>query len=546
MTTPQTQATAASAFAPFKYRIFTVLWMATLISNIGTWMFNVTSGWIMTELSPSPFMVSLVQVATALPIFIFALPAGALGDIFDRRKLLLVTQIASAAALFIFAAILWAGHVSAWGLLLFTFLTGAGSAFAMPAWQAIVPRLVAKEALQPAIALNGVSVNIARAIGPALGGFILVAAGATATVLFDAVTYLFVAAALLWWRASAGKTDTLPREHMAGAMRAGLRFSLRSQALRSTIIRALAFFTFASAYWALLPLIAKELLHGGPGLYGIILTALGAGAVAGTFLIGKLRKQLGANAVVALGTLGTALAMGFFAYGGNATLGVLAGVLAGLSWIMVISSLNVSAQTALPDWVRARGLAIFQMMFWGAMTAGSLLWGKLAMSLGLPHALILAAAISLLCIPLTWRFKLNLGEHDDFVPSGHWPEPVLSTPVAHDRGPVLVSIEYHIRQEDSHAMHHLMRELGALRRRDGAVHWGVFEDVARPGTFIEIFIEESWVAHMRQHLRVSGTHKQLQEKIRALHQGDAPPIVRHAVTPEHGADSIHLPEDHHD
>jgi len=213
---------------------------------------------------------------------------------------------------------------------------------------------------------------------------------------------------------------------------------------------------------------------------------------------------------------------------------------------MVISSLNVSAQTALPDWVRARGLAIFQMMFWGAMTAGSLLWGKLAMSLGLPHALILAAAISLLCIPLTWRFKLNLGEHDDFVPSGHWPEPVLSTPVAHDRGPVLVSIEYHIRQEDSHAMHHLMRELGALRRRDGAVHWGVFEDVARPGTFIEIFIEESWVAHMRQHLRVSGTHKQLQEKIRALHQGDAAPIVRHAVTPEHGADSIHLPEDHDD
>jgi len=205
MTTSQTQATATSAFAPFKYRIFTVLWLATLVSNIGTWMFNVTSGWIMTELSPSPFMVSLVQVATALPIFIFALPAGALGDIFDRRKLLLVTQIASAAALFVFAAILWAGHVSAWGLLLFTFLTGAGSAFAMPAWQAIVPRLVAKEALQPAIALNGVSVNIARAIGPALGGFILVAAGATATVLFDAVTYLFVAAALLWWRASAGK-----------------------------------------------------------------------------------------------------------------------------------------------------------------------------------------------------------------------------------------------------------------------------------------------------------------------------------------------------
>lgn len=543
--TPQIPKTA-SAFTPFKFGVFTVLWIATLISNIGTWMFNVTSGWVMTDLSPSPFMVSLVQAATALPIFLFALPAGALGDIFDRRKLLIITQIFSAAMLFVFAGLLWVGQVNAWTLLLFTFLTGAGAAFSMPAWQAIVPKLVPKEALQPAIALNGVSVNIARAIGPALGGFVLVAAGAITTVVLDAVSYIVVVAALLWWHAAQKQADTLPREKMVGAMRAGMVFSLRSTPLLATMGRGLAFFTFASAYWALLPLVAKELLHGGPSLFGILLTALGAGAVSGTFLMSSLKKYFGPDMMVLLGTVGSALGMLLFAYGGSEVAGIVAGFVSGISWIMVISSLNVSAQLALPEWVRARGLAIFQMMFYGAMTVGSLVWGKLAGVLGLSTTLTAAAVAALVLIPLTWKFKLNLGEHEDYLPSGHWAEPVPAGHVETEDGPVLVTIEYVIQDADRQEFQRLVKELGKLRRRDGAVNWGIFEDISAKGKFTEVFMEESWVAHMRQHLRVSGSHKTLQELIRKLHQGESAPKVLHAVTPNPNTVFEPLPEHHHD
>lgn len=520
-----------SAFSPFKHRMFAILWTATLISNIGTWMFNVTSGWLMTALSPSPFMVSMVQAATALPVFLFALPAGALGDLFDRRKLLLWTQIFLAVALLLFAGLLWKGSVNAWVLLLFTFVTGAGSAFALPAWQAIIPRLVPRDALEPAIVLNGVSINIARAIGPALGGFILAATGAVVTVLLDAVSYLAVVAALLWWRAAAVQADVLPREHLIGAMQAGIRFALHSAPLRNTLFHALAFFICASAYWALLPLVAKDMLQGGPSLYGILLTALGTGAVAGVFLLSLIRKYLSMNRVMMLATVGTALCSMMFAYGGQAIIGIAAGLAGGVSWVLAVSSLNVSAQVALPDWVRARGLAIFQMVFFGAMTAGSLSWGQVAEIAGLPLALAASGLLALFLIPVTWRLKLNLGEHDDYTPSGHWDKPVPATPIAHDHGPVLVTLEYRIDDADRDAFCLLMRELGVIRRRDGAIQWGFFEDVEDRGRFIEMFTVESWAAHLRQHARVSATDKILQDKIFALHRGAIPPRVTHAVTP---------------
>ena len=523
-----------SVFSPFKHRAFTVLWIATLISNIGTWMFNVTSGWVMTELSPSPFMVSMVQAATALPIFLFALPAGVLGDLFNRRKLLLWTQIFLALVLFVFAGLLWAGVTSAWALLSFTFLIGVGSAFASPAWQAIVPRLVPRDLLGAAIVWNGVSMNIARAVGPALGGFILAAVGAMVTVLLDAASYLAVVAALLWWRTAAIRTDALPRERLSGAMRAGIRFALYSKPLRHTLIRALAFFACASAYWALLPMVAKDLLQGGPGLYGILLTALGAGAVAGAFLLPVMKRHWSANKIVMLATAGTALCLAMFAWGTHAAIGILAGFMGGVSWIMAVSILNFSAQVALPDWVRARGLAVFQMVVFGAMAIGSLGWGQAAAMTDLSSALATSGLLALVLIPVTKRFKLNLGEHHDHTPSGHWAEPVPVTYVSHDHGPVLVTLEYRIDDADRDTFFVLMREMGAIRYRDGAIQWGFFEDVEDRGRFIEMFTVESWVAHLRQHTRVSASDKALQDKIFALHRGVTPPRVIHAVTPHGG------------
>lgn len=541
----RTASVTSSAFAPLRHRVFAMLWASTLVSNIGTWMFNVTSGWMMTELSPSPLMVSLVQAATSLPIFLFALPAGAMGDLFDRRKILLISQFLMAVLLFVFAGLLWFDINSAWLLLVFTFIIGISSAVSNPAFQAIVPRIVPREDLPAAITLIGMSTNAARAVGPALGGFILGAVGAIATVLLDALSYLAIVAAMLWWRANAKPGDSLPRERMSGAIMAGVRFASRSVALRHTIIRAIAFFIPTSAYWALLPLVAKELLGGGPGLYGMILTALGAGAVSGTFLLPTLRHRCDANHIVAIGSAGTGLSMLFFAFGTHAFFGLTGGVIAGVSWIMVLSSLNLSAQVSLPDWVRARGLAIFRMMFFGAMAAGSVFWGQMAATSGLSFSLTAAAAIAFIGIPLSWRFRLNLDEHTDHSPANHWPEPVLLREVNHDHGPVLITIEYQIADKDRDEFIALMKEMGSHRRRDGVIQWGYFEDVAKPGRFIEMFTEESWIAHLRQHARVSASDKALQDKIRALHQGEEI-ISMHAVTPGETQTPSSLPKRHRD
>jgi len=535
-----------SAFSPFKHRIFTMLWIATLVSNIGTWMFNVTSGWVMTGLSSSPVMISMVQAATTLPVFLFALPAGALGDLFDRRKLLMWTQIFLAAVLLLFTALLWIGSVNARILLLFTFVIGTGSAFAMPAWQAIVPRLVPRDTLSSAIVLNGISMNIARAIGPALGGFILAAAGAVATAFLDAISYLAVAAALLWWRTSTAQDNALPRERLAGAMRAGIRFAFHSRPLRHTLIHALAFFMCASAYWALLPLIAKDTLQGGPSLYGILLTALGMGAVSGAFLLPVMKKYFRTNTIMIVATSVTALSSLLFAYGGHAVIGMVAGFTGGVSWIMAVSLLSVSAQMALPDWVRARGLAIFQMVVFGAMAAGSLSWGQVTEMIGLSKALTASGLLALLLIPITARFKLNLGEHHDYTASGHWSDPAPVISVSHDHGPVLVTLEYRIDDADRAAFYLLMQELEITRRRDGAIQWGFFEDVEDHGRFIEMFTVESWVAHLRQHARVSVSDKLLQNKIFALHRGETSPRVMHAVAPHTGGYPKTIPKTHHD
>ncbi|QOJ23008.1 MAG: MFS transporter [Gammaproteobacteria bacterium] len=535
-----------SVFTPFKHRVFAILWLATLVSNIGTWMFNVTSGWMMTELSPSPLMIALVQAATALPIFLFALPAGVLGDLFNRRKLLFWTQIFLAAVLFIFTALLWTGVTSPWILLAFTFCIGVGTAFASPAWQAIVPRLVPRNVLASAIVWNGMSMNIARAIGPALGGFVLAAAGAMATVFIDALSYLAVAAALLWWRVTTTQADTLPREHLSGAMRAGIRFALHSKPLRYTLIHALAFFTCASSYWALLPMVAKELLQGGPGLYGILLTALGLGAVTGAFLLPVMRRRWSASTNMTLATVSTALCLVMFALGQHPVLGIMAGFTGGVSWIVAVSTLNYSAQVALPDWVRARGLAIFQMAVFGAMAAGSLGWGQVAIVSDLPPALLASGLLALVLIPVTYRFKLNLGEHQDHTPSGHWAEPVPVTLISHDNGPVLVTLEYRIDDADRDEFFKLIREMGTIRRRDGAIQWGYFEDVEDHGRFIEMFIVESWISHLRQHGRVSAADKILQDKIFALHRGAMHPRVTHAVTPQSESHQTAAPQTHYD
>lgn len=276
---------AGSPWSPFRYSTFTVLWIATVVSNIGTWMQNAAAGWLMTGLNPDPLVVALVQVATSLPMFLFVLPAGALADIIDRRHLLLVVQIAAAVIIAVLSLLVWADMVTPFILLAFTFLAGINAALISPAWQAIVPELVPRQDLHAAVALNSVGFNIGRVVGPALAGLIIAGMGMAAPFWLNAISYLGVIAALIWWHSPGSRTGHLPAECFGVAIRIGLRHARHNPHLRATLIRAAGFCVFASAYWALLPLVARNQVVGGPELYGILLGAIGIGAVGGSFAL---------------------------------------------------------------------------------------------------------------------------------------------------------------------------------------------------------------------------------------------------------------------
>lgn len=504
------------------------MWSATVVANVGTWMYNAGSGWLMTSLDPDPLIVSFVQVATTLPIFLLALPAGALADIVDRRRFLIAIEIATTAVSALFAAFVWLDVVTPLTLLLFTFLIGTGGALTAPAWQAIVPQLVPRRDLAPAVAANSVGFNISRAIGPALGGAIIAGFGIAAPFWLDAISNLGVIGALWWWRSPQKRGPSLPAERFGNAIVAGIRYARHNRHLRATLVRALGFFLFGSAYWALLPLVARSQIAGGPELYGILLGAIGAGAVGGAFVLPWLKAMLGADRLVMAGTLGTAAALVLFAVARDTVTGLTASLIAGVSWIGVLASLNVSAQVALPEWVRGRGLALYMTVFFGALTLGSAVWGKVAGVVGLPFAHFIAAAGALVVIPLTWRWKLQTGAGVDLTPSMHWPAPITTREIEHDRGPVLVTVEYRIDSKDRDAFLIALGKLARERRRDGAYAWRVFEDIAEEGRFVETFLVDSWVEHLRQHERVTQADRELQELVNRF-QIDGAPKVTHLI-----------------
>jgi len=530
---PKTEPSSAapSSFGPFRHAAFAVLWTATVVANVGGWMYNAASGWLMTTLDPNPLVVSLVQVATSLPMFLFALPAGALADIVDRRMLLIVVETATTACAALIAALVWLDLVTPGILVLFTFLLGVAAALAAPGWQAVVPQLVPKQDLGAAVAANSVGINISRAVGPALAGIIIAAWDIAAPFWLNAICNLGIIAALAWWCPPMAPQHRLPPERFIGAITTGFRHARYNRHLRATLIRAVGFFLFASSYWALLPLVARSQIAGGPDLYGFLLGAIGAGAVGAAFALPWLKRRLGADRLVAAGTVGTALTLVLFGLARHPVTGLVASIVAGASWIAVLASLNVSAQVALPDWVRGRGLALFVTVFFGTITIGSALWGQVAAMLGLPAAHFVAAAGALIAIPLTWRWKLQTGAGLDLTPSMHWPAPVMSHAVEHDQGPVLVTVDYRIDPRNRDAFLVALDKLAQERRRDGAYAWGVFEDAGQEGRFLETFLVESWLEHLRQHQRVTNADRVLQDAVHRF-QVDGAPNVSHFIAAE--------------
>jgi MFS family permease len=450
---------------------------------------------------------------------------------FDRRRLLIGVSAFQAVNALVLSAIVLFGMASPVRLLVFTLLAGAGTAFVMPIWHAIVPQLVPRDELTKAVTLNSLGINVARAVGPAIGGLLIATAGLAAPFALNAVSFGAVIAALIWWRQSMVTTRHLPSERFFGAIRLGLRYASESKPMRATMGKALAFFLFASCYWALLPLIARQRLEGGVEFYGLLVTAIGVGAVLGGLFLPTLKARLGVDRMVMLGTGLTGAVLVLFALVNHPYLALVTSLLAGASWIAVLANLNLSAQVSLPEWVRARGLAVFLTVYFGAMAGGSAVWGQVADMAGIETALLIAGAGAVLSIPATWRWRLPKTGDIDFTPSIR-PEPFVAQPVEDDRGPVMVTIQYLIDPEKVDEFLPLLYALSSTKRRDGAFAWGVMEDVGKPGRYLEYFLAESWLEHMRQHERVTKSDAALQARVYAYHKGPKPPIVKHYVAPE--------------
>lgn len=519
---------SAGTFAPLRQKVFAVLWVATIIGNTGSFVRDVASSWLVTDLSATPAAVSMVQAAATLPIFLLAIPAGVLSDILDRRKFLIAVQFLLASASLCLLFLSATGLQSVSSLIALTFVGGIGAALVAPTWQAIVPELVLRQDVKGAVALNSLGINIARSIGPAAGGILLAAFGAAFTYGADVASYFVVIAALLWWPRAKNANDAL-QENFFGAFRAGLRYTRASRPLHVVLLRAAIFFAFASAVWALLPLVARQLLGGDASFYGILLGAVGAGAIGGALVMPKLRERFDADALLLGAALTTALVMAGLSFAPPKWLAIVILLFLGGAWITALTTLNGAAQAILPNWVRGRGLAVYLTVFNGAMTAGSIGWGAVGEAAGVPGTLLIGAAGLFIAGLVMHRLKLPAGDAD-MVPSNHWPEPLVAEPVAHDRGPVLILIEYNVEKHHRSAFLHALDELSQERRRDGAYGWGVTEDSADPQKIVEWFMVESWAEHLRQHKRVSHADADLQGKVLAYHSGLEKPVVRHFLT----------------
>jgi len=517
-----------SAWSPLRRSVFRGLWIASLASNVGTWMQNVAAAWLMTELSASALMIALVQAATNLPVFVLAVPSGALADIVDRRRLLLVAQgwmLLVAAAL---AAATYAGLTTPWLLLTMTFLLGLGSALNAPAWQAMTPELVPRQEVPAAVALSGVSMNAARAVGPAVGGLVVAAAGPAAAFLLNAFSFLGVLFVLVRWRRPR-EESALPAERLLGAMRAGVSYVRHSPALRAVLVRAAAYVVGASSLLALLPVLVKQDTGLGPAHYGILLACFGAGAVLGVLLLPALTPWLDADRTLTASTLVLAAATLGVAWLPYFALRCAFLVPAGAAWLAALTRLNAAAQASAPRWVRARALAVYLLVFFGGMAAGSMLWGFVAARAGVAVALTASAAWLLVGLPTGLRFRLPRGEGTDLEPSRHWPEMATMPGIERDRGPVLVTVEYRIDPARTGEFMAAVQRLGQSRLRDGALWWEVFQDAADPARLVEAFLVESLVEHLRQHERVTKADRVAQEQVRAFHRADEPPTVSHLV-----------------
>ncbi|MEN3746725.1 MFS transporter [Sphingomonas sp. HF-S3] len=485
--------------SPFSIRLFRAVWIASLCSNFGGLIQSVGASWMMTGLGASPQMVALVQASTSLPIMLLSLWAGAVADNLDRRRVMLAAQCFMLAVSAMLALGAWLGWITPWLLLVFTFLIGCGTAVNGPAWQASVGDMVPRSVLPSAVAMNSMGFNIARSLGPAIGGLIVAAAGAAAAFLANAVSYVGLIAVLLRWQPNL-PPRRLPRERLGLAMAAGIRYVRLSPPIRTVLVRAAAFGLAASALPALMPLVARDLIGGGPLTYGVLLGAFGLGAVGGAVLGGKLRGRVSTENLVRYASLGLAIggavtALGMF------WLALPALAFAGGGWVLALSTFNVSVQMASPRWVVARAIALYQMAAFGGMATGSWLFGSIASAHGVVEALLAAAVIQLAGIAIGLVLRLPQISDLNLDPRNSWTEPHTAVPVDARSGPIVITVEHRIAQTDITIFLRVMAERRRIRSRDGAREWTLLRDLADPTLWIERFHFSTWLEYVRHNER---------------------------------------------
>jgi MFS family permease len=528
--------THPSAFAPLRIPLFRDRWIASTVSNLGTWMQDTAGTWLMTTLTASPLLIALMQTAASLPVLALGLLAGATADIFDRRRLLIFWQAWMLVSVAILAVLTFLGHISPWALLAFTFLLNIGSAMNNPAWQAIVPELVPRDLIADTVSLNAASNNLARAVGPALGGLMVAAfqrrvdTGAGAVFLLNALSFAGVIWVLVNWKRVPLFKSVLPSERIAGSIRSGLRYVRYSPQLQSSLLRAFTFTFFVSAIWSLLAVVAHRDLKQGALGYGILNGSLGLGALIAATVLGSLRRRITADKMIAIATLYQSFVLLVLAYVRTPWIIILVLIASGFAWTSTMATLNTSVQLAVPAWVQARAMGTYIMIFQGGMALGSIVWGFIAERSTTPIALACAATGMLVTLPFVHRFKILQGPVPDHTPY-QWkrPAPQLTGDTDETSGPVRVSIEYLVPLENYAEFTRSIHDLRGVRLRDGAIRWGIYRDATNPERLNETFVMESWLDYLRSRERVTAADAAIRDRVYALHKGEAPPRISHQI-----------------
>ncbi|MCG3190739.1 MAG: hypothetical protein LKCHEGNO_03561 [Burkholderiaceae bacterium] len=516
------------AMAPLRNATFRMLWIAWLGANISLWMNDVSAAWLMTTLTTDPALVALVQTASTLPMFLLGLPSGAVADIVDRRRYFAGTQLWAALIALVLMVLALAGALSAPLLLLLTFLNGITMAMRWPVFAAIVPALVPRNQLSAALGLNGVAMNVSRIVGPAVAGAILASTGSALVFGLNAVISVAAFFTILRWK-SERKESALPGERFVGAMRVGLQYLRQAPRLQITLLRITLFMLQVSGLMSLLPLLAKQLPEGGAGAFSALLAATGLGAVAVVVYMERMRDRIGRDRLVAAGALLHAAASAGAAASPNLWWMLPCMFVAGGAVIVTANSITVAAQLMLPDWVRARGMALYQMALMGGGAAGAAIWGHVAVGLQVRGTVLASAVFGVLTVLLTLRLSLERGNPDEHLPVPVSPPPEPAIAIDGNDGPVMVTIEYQIDPTRAVEFAEVMQLTRRARLRQGALSWGLFRDAAVPGRYVEYFVDETWWEHQRRLERFTAGDAGLRERRLAFHVGGEPPKVRRFV-----------------